>query len=225
MRRTIRRRFAISLASAFGAVAIYALILAFPEPLFSSVIVDGDIRLYDREAFQGSAHDLLSEVQSRVAKSGIYDARLQQRIFVVGTPAWYCFFNGPYRFAMARNVELGNAIFLPRLDLQRRQVVHFDGRSADAAEILAHEMTHTLMQRRLGLLRVWRLPWWKREGFASYVGNTESSPEPERYRQARLRWTYLLKVRHLTFDQVIATNISEDELTREMAGPRDRHQP
>ena len=219
MRRTTRR-FAISFASALGAIATYALILAFPEPLFSSVIADGNIRLYGREPFQGSAHELLREVRSRVAKSGIYDGRVQQRVFVAGTPAWYSFFNGPYRFAMARNVELWNAIFLPRLDLQNRQVVHFDGRRADAAEILAHEMTHTLMQRRLGLLHIWRLPWWKREGYASYIGNTKSAPEPEMYRQARSRWAYLIEVRHLTFDQVIALDISGDELTREMSGSR-----
>ena len=187
------------------------------------MVVEDDIRLYGREPFHTSAHSLLREVQSRVAKSGIYDARVQQRVFVTGTSEWYSFFNGPYRFAMARNCELGNAIFLPSLNLQRRQVVHFDGRTADAAEILAHEMTHTLMQRRLGLLRVWRLPWWKREGFASYVGNTEWAPEPERYRQARLRWVYLIDVRHLTFDQVIALDISGDELTREMSESRSRN--
>src|SRR5216683_1236870 len=107
MRRTIRR-FALPFVSALVAIATYALILAFPEPLFSSVIVDGNIRLYGREPFQGSAHELLTEVQSRVAKSGIYASRVQQRVFVALTPAWFCFFNGPYRFAMARNVELGN---------------------------------------------------------------------------------------------------------------------
>jgi hypothetical protein len=222
MRRTLRQ-LTIWLVSALGVVATYALVLAFPQPLFSSVVVDANIRLYGREPFQGSAHGLLTEVQSRVAKSGIYDASVRQRVFVTGTPAWYSFFNGPYRVAMARNCELGNAIFLPRLDLQRRQVVHFDGRTADAADILAHEMTHTLMQRRLGLLRVWRLPWWKREGYASYIGNTESAPEPERYRQARLRWAYLIEVRHLTFDQVIALDISGDALTREMSESQSRN--
>jgi len=44
---------------------------------------------------------------------------------------------------MARNYEFHNSIFVPQLDLTSGNVVHFDGKTAPIALILAHEMTHT----------------------------------------------------------------------------------
>jgi len=41
----------------------------------------------------------------------------RHRIFITESPALYALFNGPYRRAMARNVEIGHAIFVPRLDV------------------------------------------------------------------------------------------------------------
>jgi hypothetical protein len=61
------------------------------------------------------------------------------------------------------------------------------------------------VQRRVGVLRVWRLAWWQREGYPEYVaGGEQGRPgAPERYRQAARIWKYLLEDRKLTFDQVI----------------------
>jgi len=49
---------------------------------------------------------------------------------------------------MARNVEIGNAIFVPRLDIARRAIVHFDGRQTGGVSVLAHEATHSHVARR-----------------------------------------------------------------------------
>lgn len=71
--------------------------------------------------------------------------------------------------------------------------------------VLTHESVHTLVEHRIGLLRLWRLQWWQKEGYAEYVasrGGTESEA-PDRYRRAAERWKYLLETEHLTFDQVI----------------------
>ena len=39
--------------------------------------------------------------------------------------------------------------------------------------VIAHECTHQLLRRRLGLLAAFRLPTWKNEGYCEYVaGNT-----------------------------------------------------
>ena len=67
---------------------------------------------------------------------------------MVNSSALWLFLNGPYRRVMARNVEIGNAIFVPRLDIARRAIVHFDGRQTGGVSVLAHEATHSHVARR-----------------------------------------------------------------------------
>ncbi|HYR46685.1 MAG TPA: hypothetical protein VER78_06735 [Thermoanaerobaculia bacterium] len=188
-----------------AAVCLYLLVLAFPEPLFAYSLARENFRVYSRHAIDPGVGEILDEVNRRLSRSEINVAALTHRVFILDTPAWNSFFNGPYRAAMGRNCEIGNAVFIPRLDVQGGRVVHFDGRSAEAASILAHECAHTLVQRRLGLIRMWRLPFWKKEGYAEYIGMDEarSEPEPMPYRRARLRWKFLLEKEGLTFDQVM----------------------
>jgi len=206
--RTIRLAKTTATA-AIAAVGLYLLVLAFPEPLFAHSVTYGNFRLYSRSPLEADARPILDEVNRRISRSEINEPGLTHRVFILETPAWYAFFNGPYRRAIGRNCEVGNAIFLPSLDARAGRVVHFDGRSADAAAILAHECVHTLIQRRLGLIRAIRLPLWKKEGYAEYIGFDEQrgdpEPEPELYRKARLRWKSLFETQALTFDQVIAS--------------------
>ena len=193
-------------------VCLYLLVLAFPEPLFAYSLAHENFRVYSRHAVDPRVREILDEVNRRLSRSEINVAALTHRVFILDTPAWNSFFNGPYRAAMGRNCEIGNAIFIPGLDVRLGRVVHFDGRSAEAASILAHECVHTLVQRRLGLIRVWKLPFWKKEGYAEYIGVNEarSEPEPEPYRRARLRWKVLLETEGQSFDQVIQSKASPD---------------
>jgi hypothetical protein len=147
---------------------------------------------------------------------------------VTGSSRWYAFFNGPYRSAIARNYEFNNSIFVPQLDLGSASVVHFDGRTAPIATILAHEMTHTLSQRRLGLIGSWRTPSWKKEGYAEYVGDPRTEPlredlrmldsppsdfgVPRRYFEALILWRYLVEVCKMTFDQIMDNSVVRERV-------------
>jgi hypothetical protein len=188
-----------------AAVCLYLLVLAYPEPLYAHSFTYENFRVYSRHGVDPGVREILDEVNRRLSRSEINLPTLTHRLFVLETPARNAFFNGPYRAAMSRNCEIGNAIFVPRLDVRAGRVVHFDGRSAEAAAILTHECVHTLVQRRLGLIRVWRLPFWKKEGYAEYIGVNEarSESEPEPYRRARLRWKVLLEREGRSFDEVM----------------------
>ena len=132
---------------------------------------------------------------------------------------------------MARNYELGNPIYLPALSSDAERVVHFDGREEATASILAHEATHTLVQHAIGLLAGWRLPWWKKEGYAEHVGSGrlrahrvksaqspfDSSPVPGAYDRARRFWQYLIEERGMTFREIIDARIDEAVLESEVS--------
>ena len=70
-----------------------------------------------------------------VASAEIYDPAIRHRVFIVNSPTLWLLLNGPYRHAMARNVEIGNAIFVPSLDIEKRAIVHFDGRQGRAVNV------------------------------------------------------------------------------------------
>jgi hypothetical protein len=184
---------------------VYLGLLAHPEPLFSYSARFTNITFYSGSPISPQIGLIASAVVKRLVTSEIYDSTLRQRVFIVDRPWLWNLLNGPYRRAIARNVEIGNAILVPRLDVPRQVITHFDGRSTGAVAVLTHESVHTLVEHRIGLLRLWRLQWWQKEGYAEYVasrGGTESEA-PDRYRRAAERWKYLLETEHLTFDQVI----------------------
>jgi hypothetical protein len=195
------------------------LLLVFPEPLFAHRIEEGPFLVYSRRSL--SRHLIaphLREAERRLARSEIHQRGARHRVFVTGSSALYHLLNGPYYRSIARNVDIGNAILLRELDDRAGRVVHFDGRSAPIEEILAHEATHSFIQRRLGLVRALRLPFWKKEGYAQYVAldffplagamewlaSAEEPPIPRRYLEAAAVWAYLLQVEGQSFDKVIA---------------------
>jgi hypothetical protein len=183
----------------------YVLLLRFPEPVFAHSEFHRGITFYSRSPLPSGLDAIAEDVVARLSVSPLYRVETRHRIFITESPALYALFNGPYRRAMARNVEIGHAIFVPRLDVASGRLVHFDGRSTPAAAVLAHEIMHTFVTERVGLIASWRLPWWKREGYPEYIGSRGGIEldSPPAYRNAARRWKELLD-RGVPFDTVIA---------------------
>ncbi len=210
----------------------YAALLAFPEPFFAHQYRYKNFVIYSRPPIDDRIRSELDVVSQRLARSELNDPTMMHRVFVAGSPSWYTFFNGPYRGAMARNYEFNNSIFVPQLDLTSRNVVHFDGRTAPIAAILAHEMTHTLSQKRLGIIRSWRTPAWKKEGYAEYIGNPRREPliedleildsagdgleVPKRYFEAAILWRYLADIRKMSFAEIMSDSVVQERVDQEM---------
>ena len=195
-----------ALALLLGVAGAYLVVLVFPDPLFPVTTAHASVTVRAQGSLDTAAVGvIIDRVLERVSASELYDPAVRHRVVVVGNAPLWALLNGPYQRAIARNCDLGNAIFIPRLDAASQRIVHFDGRSTAAAGVIAHEIMHTFMERRVGP-RYWTLPWWKREGYAEYIGSAgcRELDSPKRYRQAALAWKHLLENRHLTFDQVIA---------------------
>jgi hypothetical protein len=231
-------RFAFRAAAAFLVlIVLYGLLLLFPEPLFAYRVEEGPFVVYSRKPLP---HALvarnLRDAEARLRHSEIHRGDLRHRVFVTGSKSLYRLRNGPYSGAIARNVDLGNAILLPDLNHEAARVVHFDGRSAPLDEILAHEATHTFVQERLGAVRALCLPFWKKEGYAQYVGldffplaaGTRAlegpekhpslpggGPVPRHYLEAAVVWAHRMQIEAETFDEVMARNEPFAELLRD----------
>jgi hypothetical protein len=213
-------------------IAAYGTLLAFPERLFAHQYSYKNFVIYSRSPIDDRIRAELDVVSQRLAKSELNDPTIVHRVFVAGSSGWYGFFNGPYRGAIGRNYEFNNSIFVPQLDLASGTVVHFDGRTAPIAAILAHEMTHTLSQKRLGLIGSWQTPSWKKEGYAEYIGNPRTEPliedlqildsagdglaVPKGYFEAAILWRYLAEIRKMSFAEIMNDSVVRERVDKEM---------
>jgi hypothetical protein len=220
-------------------IAAYGTLLAYPGRLFAHRYSYKNFVIYSRNPIDDRIRTNLDVVSQRLAKSELDDPTIIHRVFVAGSSGWYGFFNGPYRGAMARNYEFNNSIFVPQLDLTTGNVVHFDGRRAPIAAIFAHEMTHTLSQKRLGLIRSWQTPSWKKEGYAEYIGNPRTEPliqdlrildraasntisigdgvaVPKSYFEASILWRYLAEIRKMSFAEIMSDSVVQEKVEQEM---------
>jgi hypothetical protein len=222
-----------------GLVLAYGTLLAHPEPLFAHQLAYRNFRVYSRDPLDPRLQPILDTVAVRLAASPLNDPTMIHRIFVLGSPSWNAFFNGPYQRAMGRRYEIGGSIFVPTIDLARGDVVHFDGRRARAVWILTHEATHSLVARRVGPWREMHLPRWKREGYPEYVasGHPISLRDgvalldqsygsaipvgggyqvPRSYFEDQMLVTYVLDVRGWTVDQLFADTVERDGVERDL---------
>jgi hypothetical protein len=194
---------------AAGSLAIicagYFVLLSHPQPLFGYSATYSNITFYSHSPLGGGVARIALAVHQRLTTSPLYDPAIKQQVFVVEWPWLWALLNGPYRGAIARNVEIGDPILIPTLDVTSEQIRHFDGRRASAVHILTHEAVHTLVRRRIGIRRLWRLQWWQKEGYPEYIasrGGIEIEA-PTRYQQAARAWKILLEQRHMSFDDAI----------------------
>lgn len=186
-------------------VAMYAFVLAYPEPFFTYAVTHSGFTFHSHAPLPAQTAAIAHEAARRLATSEINEASRMQRVFIVERPWLWSLLNGPYHRVMARNVELGNAILIPRLHAPTLSVCHFDGRCADFVHILTHEAVHTLVQDRIGVLSVWRLAWWQREGYPEYIASERCthSEAPAPYQEAARIWKELLEQRRMNFDDVV----------------------
>ncbi len=146
-------------------VATYGGLLLHPQPLFAFSAREAAIVL------QG----VLADARRRVEASPFYDAGDTYDAFLcddVGTFTAFTLWN---RGAGAVSQwDLTGNIFLRPSHVERNRLVGRSGKETPGERTLsyfiAHEVTHTMLARRIGRLRYARLQRWQVEGYADYVG-------------------------------------------------------
>ena len=154
--------------------AAYVALLAAPYPLFAYQAGYANIRVYSDRPIPPSILPVLSAAKVRLEQSPINDPRLTHRIFICNDTRRFAFFT-TFRYQVGGvNYGLNYNIFLRPVNIEHNRLISPTGREVEGERtlvyFLAHEMTHSLEVNYLGRTAYWRMPQWKREGYADVVG-------------------------------------------------------
>jgi hypothetical protein len=174
--RAALRRLA-SRAALVGAFAIagYGALLLHPQPLFAFSARDATIVLHAREPLPAEVQGVLADARRRVEASPFYDPTATYDAFLCDDVRTFTAFTLWNRGAGAVSQwDLTGNIFLRPSHVERNRLVGRSGNETPGERTLsyfiAHEVTHTMLARRIGRLRYARLQRWQVEGYADYVG-------------------------------------------------------
>ena len=143
-----------------------------PQPLFAFSLHRAGVVLHARTPLPPEAGPMLDEAMRRVSRSPLYDRRQTYDVFLTGSSSMYAFLTCGARGGGMTSV-FGN-VFIRPANVATGRVFDRDGRAKTGertlAYFVAHEVTHAVVQSRIGLYRHWQLAAFQREGYADYVG-------------------------------------------------------
>lgn len=211
----------------------YLALLIFPQVLFADSVTVDNITVYSRERLPPETAQIVAQAAALVRASELAVAGRHERIFICNSAAMYRLFAPIDPTSFANSNPVANNIFVADADLAnniaRNSAPDYNRRAL--APVLAHEITHGLVQRRLGRFRALRLPAWIAEGYPDYVARESSFPENVGLRLIaagqrdpspsfdyflyRQMIRHLIEDEHLSFAQLVSRADDFDRIERE----------
>jgi hypothetical protein len=202
-------------AAGATAVALYLLLLCYPQALFHSSVQAANLTLYsDRPFSPEAARNVLELAGTKLSASALYSAK-QHHVAYICNARWRqrLFFNRNYGVGGVNQYPVTTNVFLRDALIEENCLVGPNGNRVSGDRTLdyfiAHEITHTLTAQATGWVDYYRLPQWVREGYADYVGKgpafdyaeakrafLDGAPEMD-WEKSGLYWRYHLLVAYL----------------------------
>lgn len=163
-------------AAAVAFVALIWLLLSLPQPFFQTSVSAKNLALYSDQPFAPTAgQHVLSLVEAKLARSPLYSAEQKHSVFICNA-RWRqrLFFTYVYGAGGVNYYPFTTNVFLRDSIIEENCLIGPGGNRVTGERTLdyfiAHEITHSLTGQAVGGSAYHRLPQWKREGYADYVG-------------------------------------------------------
>lgn len=198
-----------------AAVAVILLLLSVPQPFFHTAVSAKNLTLYSDRPFTPAAGQLvLTLVEAKLAKSPLYVSEQKHLVFICNA-RWRqrLFFTYQYGVGGVNYYPLITNVFLRDSIIEENRLIGPGGNRVSGERTLdyfiTHEIAHTLTGQAVGAIAYHRLPQWKREGYADYVGKGAAFNYDEAKRaflagdprmdwaKSGLYWRFHLLVAHL----------------------------
>ena len=211
-----KKKIFLNLLIAIGSIcATIFLLLNLPQPFFQTSVRAKNLTMYSDQSFMpASGQYLLELVETKLQKSPLYSAAQKHQIFICNA-RWRqrLFFTYQYGVGGVNYYPLTTNVFLRDSIIAENCLISPNGNRVVADRSLdyfiAHEIAHTLTGQAVGGIAYYRLPQWKREGYADYVGKGAAFNYDEAkrallandtkmdYEKSGLYWRFNLLVAHL----------------------------
>jgi hypothetical protein len=218
--------------------------LAFPYPFFEHSDSFGHCVVYTDEEFTPGFEEVMEDVNRRLESVEVLPENCSNRVFLCHSQELYSLFAKLSRVnpnVQGFNLSIfGNTfVSVPRVNYVRSVFgggPPYNMREGSIAHVIAHEVTHDLSQNAMGFIKYYRLPLWKREGYAEYgaiIGALRENGGPElrerisellddrywggdqdpvrTYYESWLLVEYLIEVERRSFEEIMAEDTTFDE--------------
>jgi hypothetical protein len=246
--RQIARVAAFTVLGTVGLIGLYLFLLCHPGAFFAHSFARGGITLYSDEPIPPEpAGRILAEVERRLARSSLAaPARMRNlRVYICNCQWRFVLFtNTRYKVGGLAYAPLSDNIFLRTVHFRANRLVGYSGKEASGARTLTyyitHEIMHVLVERELGIVRHWRLPAWKNEGYADLIakgadfdyeqvreqfrrGDPELDPKRSGlYLRFHLLVAYLLDRKGISVHELLSGDFDPARLEEEILASEDR---
>lgn len=182
---------------------------------------------------------VVAKTESLIKKSAIYNPDVKFNIFVPGRNMQCA--GLPLQFkpdVAAQTIAFTNNTFVTHADFDNNRSNNFRY-SRRLAELLAHEATHVMYEKKFGWFKTRPATWfnqnsntdlglfWKEEGYAEYVAgdlsvrsqinylnNKYSDGYGRDYAKSWIAMKYLLDVKKMSLEQILDTDLDLDEVVQ-----------
>ncbi|MFS4449597.1 hypothetical protein [Maribacter sp. 2307UL18-2] len=172
----------------FGGLAIiYAMLLLFPQILFSNTLEYQNFRVYyhSEKTDINQIAIILDKSLKLLSSSEVFDPEKEQRIFLCDSFKEFTFFAPLSRKSFAVTYPVTQHIFLSRstIDINEIKRNGSENNVRMLSGVVAHETTHVGLEDELSFLKYRLLPTWKNEGYCDYIARGSSYDEKLGWRQ------------------------------------------
>ena len=159
-----------------GVFAVIFAVLSLPQPFFHTSVSAKNLTLYSDQPFApSSGQQVLQLVEAKLTKSPLYSAEQKHLVFICNA-RWRqrLFFTYQYGVGGVNYYPITTNVFLRDSIIEENCLIGPGGNRVPGERTLdyfiAHEIAHSLTGQAVGGIAYHRLPQWKREGYADYVG-------------------------------------------------------
>jgi len=214
-----------------GMLLIYLGLICYPNLLFAHSIKYKNFRVYSTKEIDSNIYNILDKAEINLSTSSINDTAITYRLYLCNNYSLYFFFAPKSRKAFANNYSIIHNLFISNCDIRINEAYKNDENDnyvRQLSELIAHEATHTLTEKKLGFWKYWVLEGWKNEGYSETIGynerpnlttvkeflkeNKDSNKPGVLYKKYYYAVAYLLQIERMKFEDIIATNLTLDEV-------------
>jgi hypothetical protein len=217
-----------------GLIVICFILFLCPNIMFGHSFKYKNFNVYSMQPLDDNIQAVLDAAEKNLTTSEIYDQTITHNIYFCNSYKIYRFFAPSVRYTFACNFPFNNNIFIANCDVKKKLAYKEGGQfTRELNELIAHEITHTFIQKKLGYWKYRNLSTWKNEGYCEYIGyNNRDTLKGAKefltsnknnvndggttYHKYHLAVTFLKESGKMTFDDIIASGLTFEEVLKKI---------